>query len=62
MTDFPSKDKPPFNVNVLERWLSETSKQTGIAAGRLRRWLGFMIVAAMLDQARQPTTVNRYSS
>jgi Nucleotidyl transferase AbiEii toxin, Type IV TA system len=52
MTDFPSKNKPPFNVNVLERWLSEASKQTGIAAGRLRRWLGFMIVAAMLDQAR----------
>lgn len=52
MAEFPTKDKPPFNVSVLERWLNEASQQTGIAAGRLRRWLGFMIVAAMLDQAR----------
>jgi hypothetical protein len=52
MPEFPTKDKPPFNVSVLERWLTEASQQTGIAAGRLRRWLGFMIVAAMLDQAR----------
>ncbi len=48
----PAKDKPPFNVNVLERWLGEASTQTGVAAGRLRRWLGFMIVAGMLDAAR----------
>jgi hypothetical protein len=48
----PVKDKPPFNVNVLERWLGETSGQSGVAAGRLRRWLGFMIVAGMLDAAR----------
>jgi hypothetical protein len=52
MAEFPTKDKPPFNVSVLERWLNEASQRTGIAAGRLRRWLGFMIVAAMLDQAR----------
>jgi hypothetical protein len=52
MPEFPTKDKPPFNVSVLERWLTEASQQTGIAAGRLRRWLGLMIVAAMLDQAR----------
>ncbi len=36
MADFPIKDKPPHNVSVLERWLSEASKQTGFAAGRLR--------------------------
>lgn len=52
MTDFPIKNKPPFNVSVLERWLAEASRQTGVAVGRLRRWLGFMIVAAILDQAR----------
>ncbi|MGI8661942.1 MAG: nucleotidyl transferase AbiEii/AbiGii toxin family protein [Acidimicrobiales bacterium] len=52
MSDFPVKNKPPFNVNVLERWLGEASQHSGIAAGRLRRWLGFMVVAAMLDQAR----------
>ena len=50
--DRPGKSKPPFNVNVLERWLGEASEQTGVAAGRLRRWLGFMIVAGMLDAAR----------
>jgi hypothetical protein len=54
MTDFPAKNKPPHNINVLERWLSEASKHSGVAAGRLRRWLGFMIVAAMLDNARDP--------
>lgn len=52
MPDLPIKDKPPHNVNVLERWLGEASKQSGVAAGRLRRWLGFMVVAAMLDEAR----------
>ncbi|MBA2471928.1 MAG: nucleotidyl transferase AbiEii/AbiGii toxin family protein [Pseudonocardiales bacterium] len=54
MTDFPIKNKPPHNVSVLERWLTEASKQSGVAAGRLRRWLGFMIVTAMLDRARHP--------
>lgn len=52
MPDLPIKNKPPHNVNVLERWLGEASKQSGVAAGRLRRWLGFMVVAAMLDEAR----------
>ena len=52
MDGFPVKGKPPHNVSVLERWLTEASKETGVAAGRLRRWLGFMVVAAMLDQAR----------
>lgn len=52
MPEFPTKNKPPFNVSVLERWLGEASQQTGIAASRLRRCLGFMIVAAMLDSAR----------
>jgi len=52
VTDLPVKDRPPFNVNVLERWLGEAAGQTGVVAGRLRRWLGFMVVAAMLDRAR----------
>ncbi len=52
MPNLPIKDKPPHNVNLLERWLGEASKQSGVAAGRLRRWLGFMVVAAMLDDAR----------
>lgn len=52
MPDLPIKDKPPHNVNVLERWLGEASKRSGVAAGRLRRWLGFMVAAALLDEAR----------
>lgn len=52
MTELQIRSKPPFNVSVLERRLGEASVQTGVAAGRLRRWLGFMIVAAMLGEAR----------
>ena len=52
MSDLPIKDKPPHNVSVLERWLGEASKHSGLAVSRLRAWLGFMIVAAMLDKAR----------
>ena len=52
MDDIPVKDKPPHNASVLARWLTEASKEKGVPAGRLRRWLGFMVVAAMLDEAR----------
>ena len=52
MSDIRPKDRPPHNVNVLSRWLTEAAQQSGRAPGRLRRWLGFMIVAAMLDGAR----------
>lgn len=52
MNDLPPRGKPPHDVNVLGRWLGEASARSGIAAGRLRRWLGFMVVAGMLDQAR----------
>lgn len=52
MTSGPARNKPPHNANVLGRWLTESANHSGVAAGRLRRWLGFMIVAAMLDQAR----------
>lgn len=51
----PPRERPPHNVNVLSRWLTETSDQTGIAAGRLRRWVGFMVIAAMLDNVRRET-------
>ena len=54
MTAPAGRSKPPHNVNVLGRWLTESANQTGIAAGRLRRSIGFMIVAAMLDNARHP--------
>ena len=55
MAEFPVKSKPPFNAQVLERWWDEAARQTDIATGRLRRWLGFMVLAGMLDTARHPT-------
>lgn len=53
MNDLPARNKPPHNVNVLGRWLTESANHSGMTAGRLRRWLGFMVVAAMLDRARR---------
>lgn len=52
MTGIPPRGKPPHDVRVIGRWLGEASTHTGIAAGRLRRWVGFMVVAAMLDKSR----------
>lgn len=37
---------------MLARWLDEAANESGVAAGRLRRRLGFMILAAILDSAR----------
>jgi hypothetical protein len=47
----PSR-KPPHNVQVLERWVGELARNDGIAPGRVRRWISFMVVAGILDHAR----------
>lgn len=52
MTDFPARNKPPHDITVINRWLTQVAGDTGAAAGRLRRWLGFMVLAGMLDQVR----------
>ena len=52
MTSLTPRSKPPHNANVLGKWLTEAATESGVAAGRLRRQLGFMILAAMLDSAR----------
>jgi nucleotidyltransferase AbiEii toxin of type IV toxin-antitoxin system len=44
--------KPPFNVQVLQRWVGQLAREQGIAPGRVQRWISFMVVAAMLDHAR----------
>jgi hypothetical protein len=44
--------KPPFNVQVLQRWVGELARAQGIAPGRVQRWITFMVLAAMLDHAR----------
>jgi len=52
VTDLPVRANTSHNVNVLGRYLTNAVKATGVAAGRLRNWLGFMVVAGMLDQSR----------
>jgi hypothetical protein len=46
------KDKPPFNVNVLQRWVGEHARATGITQRRLQRWISYMILAGVLDTIR----------
>lgn len=43
---------PAGNLQGLERWLTEWSKKEGVTAGRLRRRVGVVAVAAMLDECR----------
>jgi hypothetical protein len=47
----PSR-KPPHTVQVLERWTGELARKEGIAPARVRRWISFMVVAGILDRAR----------
>jgi nucleotidyltransferase AbiEii toxin of type IV toxin-antitoxin system len=44
--------KAPHNVQVLQSWVGELARANGIAPGRVQRWISFMVVAAMLDHAR----------
>jgi hypothetical protein len=52
MTNPTHRDAPPHNASTLTRWLDESAAASGVATGRLRRRLGFMILAAILDSAR----------
>ena len=47
--------KPPHNVQVLQRWVGELARQDGIAPARLQRWISFMVVAGLLEHARDET-------
>lgn len=47
-----AKNKPPFSVNVLQRWVADAEQETGVAVARQQRWVSFMILAAMLNAAR----------
>ena len=44
--------KPPHNVQVLQRWVGELARDDGIAPARLQRWISFMVVAGLLEHAR----------
>ena len=53
----PSPKKPPAHVNLLRKFVTEHVKaqaqqQEGLVERRYQRWLGFMIVSAILDQVR----------
>ncbi|MEO6204247.1 MAG: nucleotidyl transferase AbiEii/AbiGii toxin family protein [Mycobacteriales bacterium] len=47
-----SPRKPPHNVHVLQRWVGDLARQDEIAPARLQRWISFMVVAGILDHAR----------
>jgi len=44
--------KPPHSVQVLQRWITEAERDTGVAVARQQRWVSYMVLAAMLDQIR----------
>jgi hypothetical protein len=52
MNAIPQRKKPPHDVTVMNRWLTQVAADSGVAAGRLRRSIGFMVLAGMLGQAR----------
>jgi hypothetical protein len=45
--------KPPHSVQVLERWTGDLARKEGIAPARVRRWISFMVVAGILEHARE---------
>lgn len=47
-----ARDKPPTNLQHLERLLADWSKADNVTAGRMRRRVGVLVVAAMLDNVR----------
>jgi len=44
--------KAPHNVQVLQRWVGDLARQDRIAPARLQRWISFMVVAGILEHAR----------
>lgn len=49
------RSRPAGSLQGLERWLTEWSTKEGLTAGRLRRRVGVVAVAAMLDGCRDDT-------
>lgn len=54
MTDFPARNKPPHDITVINRRLTQVAGDTGVAAGWLRRWLGFEGRVACAPVRRRP--------
>lgn len=43
--------KPPHSARVLQRWVGELAREQEVAAAPVQRWISFMVVAALLEQA-----------
>ena len=47
-----TRRQAPFNTSVIQRWVNEYADEHGVAAGRLQRWIWFMVVLAVIDRVR----------
>ena len=55
-----SRARPARALSGLERWLQEWAVHEGVAAGRLRRYVMVLVVAAMLDAVRDTEDEPRF--
>ena len=53
--DLAGKVPAPTHVRYLHKLITEQSKAQSVATKRMVRWVGYMVVAAMLDRVRHPT-------
>lgn len=47
-----TRRKAPFNTSVIQKWVNEYADEHGVAAGRLQRWIWFMVLLAVIDRVR----------
>lgn len=47
-----ARRKAPHSTSVIQKWVGDYAREEGVAAGRLQRWIWFMIVLAVLDRVR----------
>ncbi len=48
------RDRPAGNIQGLERWLTDWAAEQSLTAGRLRRRVGMIAIAAMIDDLNKP--------
>jgi hypothetical protein len=48
------RDRPAGNIQGLERWLTDWAAEQSMTAGRLRRRVGMIAIAAMIDDLNRP--------
>lgn len=47
-----ARNKPPAGVSVLQRWITDAERSSGIAVARQQRWVSIMVHVAILETAR----------